>query len=83
MPIIYPLTDAAGIHHQTAVLAFAFGDGFSNVLFPTNPVLLIALGLTTVSFIKWFKWSIKIQGVVFAATSLILIIADQTIYRIS
>lgn len=80
MPVIYPLVDAIGIHHQTAVLAFAYGDGFSNVIFPTNPVLLIALGLTTVSYIKWFKWSFKIQLSILITTSILLIIADQFIY---
>lgn len=80
MPVIYPLVDALSIHHQTAVLAFAYGDGFSNVIFPTNPVLLIALGLTTVSYIKWFKWSFKIQLSLLLATSLLLIIADQFVY---
>lgn len=82
MPIIYPLVDAIGIHHQTAVLAFAYGDGFSNVIFPTNPVLLIALGLTTVSYIKWFKWSFKIQFAILVATSILLIVADNFIYAL-
>lgn len=80
MPVIYPLVDAIGISHQTAVLAFIYGDGFSNVIFPTNPVLLIALGLTTVSYMKWFKWSFKLQLTILAATSVLLIIADQFIY---
>jgi len=83
MPIIYPLADVIGIHHQTAVLAFAYGDGFSNVIFPTNPVLLIVLGLTTVSYVKWFKWSFKIQLTVLFITSLLLIFADQLIYKIT
>jgi uncharacterized ion transporter superfamily protein YfcC len=80
MPVIYPIVNALGINHQTAVLAFAYGDGFSNVIYPTNPVLLIALGLTTVSYVKWFKWSAKIQLSILAATSLLLIIADQLVY---
>ncbi len=35
--------------------------GFSNVLYPTNPVLLISLGLADVSYGKWFRWSFKFQ----------------------
>ena len=56
MPIIAPLADLVGITRQTAVQAFVFGDGFSNLLYPTNAVLLIALGIAGVSYLKWFKF---------------------------
>lgn len=82
MPTIYPLADMLNIHRQTAVLAFTFGDGFSNVLFPTNPVLLITLGLTVVSYIKWFKWSVKIQLIFLVTTALLLLFAHNVIYTI-
>lgn len=61
MPIVIPLADLLSINRQVMVLAFQFGDGFSNVLYPTNPVLLIALGLTAVSYQKWFKFTIGVQ----------------------
>ncbi len=61
MPLIAPLSDLVGITRQTSVLAFCFGDGFSNIIYPTNPVLLICLGLTVVTYPKWFKWTWKIQ----------------------
>lgn len=80
MPTIYPIADMLMIHRQTAVLAFVFGDGFSNVFFPTNPVLLITLGLTVVSYPKWFKWSAKIQLALFAVTCGLLMFAHNVIY---
>lgn len=61
MPILYPISDLSGISRLITVTAFLFGDGFSNMLFPTNAVLLLSLSLTTVSYAKWFKWSIKLQ----------------------
>jgi uncharacterized ion transporter superfamily protein YfcC len=61
MPLIAPLSDLVGITRQTSVLAFCFGDGFSNIIYPTNPVLLICLGLTVVSYTKWMKWTWKLQ----------------------
>lgn len=61
MPILTPLVDILGINRQAMVLAFQLGDGFSNVIYPTNPVLLISLGFSVVSYPRWFKWSIKIQ----------------------
>ena len=75
MPLIAPLSDLVGITRQSSVLAFCFGDGFSNVLYPTNPVLLICLGLTVVSYPKWLKWTIKLQLVVFAVSCVFLAIA--------
>ena len=61
MPLIVPLAEPFGISAQLCVMAFAFGDGFSNVLYPTNPVLLIGLGLADVDYGTWAKWSWKFQ----------------------
>jgi uncharacterized ion transporter superfamily protein YfcC len=52
MPILLPLADLVGVTRQVTVTAYCFGDGFSNLVYPTNPVLLIALGLTAVNFTK-------------------------------
>lgn len=61
IPLIIPMAQIFGISSQLCVIAFAFGDGFSNVLYPTNPALLISLGLADTSYTKWFKWSWKFQ----------------------
>ena len=61
IPLIVPMAQVFGISPQICVLAFAFGDGFSNVIYPTNPALLIGLGLADVGYGKWFKWSCKFQ----------------------
>jgi len=61
IPIISPLADLVGLTGQMAVQAFCFGDGFTNMLYPTNPLLMITLGVTVVSYPKWFKWTIGIQ----------------------
>lgn len=80
MPIVAPLADLVGITRQVAVQAYCFGDGFSNLLFPTNAVLLIALGLTVVSYPKWFKWTIKLQLIVFVITMLFIGLAVKINY---
>jgi len=61
IPLIVPMAQIFGISTQLCIVAFAFGDGFSNVLYPTNPALLISLGLADVSYGDWFKWSWKFQ----------------------
>ncbi len=72
MPLIVPVAQVFGISAQLCVVAFAFGDGFSNVFYPTNPVLLISLGLVDVSYGKWVKWSWKFQVMNLVLTCLLL-----------
>ena len=73
IPLIVPMARVFDISAQLCVLAFAFGDGFSNVFYPTNPALLISLGLADVSYGKWFKWSWKFQLLNILLTSGILL----------
>lgn len=73
MPLIVPLAEAFGISAQLCVLAFVFGDGFSNVFYPTNPVLLISIGLANVSYGTWAKWSGKFQLINLVLTSALLL----------
>ena len=73
IPLIVPMAQIFGLSTQLCVVAFAFGDGFSNVFYPTNPALLISLGLAGVSYNDWFRWSWKFQFMNLALTSAILI----------
>jgi len=56
MPLLIPLAELVGITRQSAVQAYLFGDGFSNLAYPTSAVLLICLSLTAVTYTKWLKW---------------------------
>jgi len=76
MPLIVPIADLCQLSRQLSVLAFAFGDGFSNVFYFTNPVLLISLGLAGVGYGTWAKWSVWFQTLVLVVTSLILLAAS-------
>ncbi len=80
MPLIVPIAQIFGISPQLCVLAFAFGDGFSNTFYPTNPVLLISLGLADVSYTKWVRWSLKFQIIILFLTSAILMFGMLTNY---
>ena len=73
IPLIVPLAQVFGISPQLCIVAFAFGDGFSNVFYPTNPALLISLGLADVSYAKWAKYSGVFQGFNLLLTSCILL----------
>jgi len=74
MPLIVPMAQLFGLERQLCVMAFAFGDGFSNVFYPTNAALLIALGLVGVSYGDWIKFSWKFQGLNLILTSGLLLV---------
>lgn len=74
MPLIVPVAQIFGISAQLCIVAYAFGDGFSNVFYPTNPVLLISLGLADMNYGKWAKWSGKFQLLNLLLTSAILLL---------
>ncbi|WP_448516764.1 hypothetical protein [Pseudothermotoga sp.] len=80
IPLLTPLTQLSGLSRQTMVLAWTFGDGFSNMIFPTNPVLLISLSLAGYSYVRWFKKTILLQLVVFLISCGFILIAVWTNY---
>ena len=55
MPIMAPLADLLGLSRQLSVLCFQFGDGLSNIMWPTTN-LPIACGIAGVSLAKWWKF---------------------------
>ncbi len=75
IPILAPLGDLLGITRQAVVLAFQFGDGFSNLIWPTNPMLLIAIGLARISYKDWFRWVIPMQLLLLILCGLTLLLA--------
>lgn len=74
IPLIVPMAQIFGIPAQLCIIAYAFGDGFSNVFYPTNPVLLISLGIADVDYGKWVKYSGPFQLINLIITSGILLL---------
>lgn len=60
MPIMAPFSDLIGIARQSTVLAFQFGDGFTNMITPTSGVLIGCLGIAKVPYNLWFKYIWKL-----------------------
>lgn len=56
MPIMAPFSDLIGISRQSTVLAFQFGDGFTNMITPCSGVLMAVLSVARIPYEKWFKW---------------------------
>ncbi len=75
MPIIMPISTALGLSPQLVILAYCMADGFTDVILPTNPVLLVGLSMANVSYGKWVKWTWKLQLLLLLLTISILFFA--------
>lgn len=73
MPIMAPLADLSDITRQTAVLAYQFGDGFTNMIIPTSGVTVGTLAMAKIPYERWFKWNFPMQ-IAFVLLSLILLV---------
>jgi len=56
MPIMAPFSDLIGVSRQATVVAFQFGDGFTNMITPTSGVLIAVLGVARIPYQKWVRW---------------------------
>ena len=77
MPLVAPLSDLVGITRQSIVTTFCFADGFTNLLYPTSGIMIIAIGLVGVTYGKWLKWSWKLflGEFIFSAAMMLLMVA--------
>ncbi|MEX0741105.1 MAG: TIGR00366 family protein [Pseudohongiella sp.] len=73
MPLMAPMSDLLGISRQTAVLAYQFGDGFTNMIIPTNGILMGILGIAGIPYDRWFRFLMPLMLKLFLASSAILI----------
>lgn len=74
MPILLPVCSVIGISPSLLILIYCMADGFSDIIIPTNPVLLISLSMANVSYGKWVKWTWKIQIIVLIISLLLLFV---------
>lgn len=56
MPIMAQFADLINVSRQTTVLAFQFGDGFTNMITPTSGVLIACIGVAKIPYATWVKW---------------------------
>jgi uncharacterized ion transporter superfamily protein YfcC len=75
MPIMAPLSDLIGIHRQTAVLAFQFGDGLVNLIIPTSGVTMGVLALAKIPFGRWLRFIMPLMLILFALAMAFLAMA--------
>lgn len=77
MPIMAPVADIVGVSRQTAVLAYQFGDGFSDMFWPTACAL--NCGLMGIPINKWYKFMTPLFGIM-VVLQIIFIVISAIVY---
>ena len=75
IPIMAPFSDMVGVARQAMVLAFQFGDGFTNMLTPTYGVLMASLAMARIPYGRWLRWIWKAVLVLLAVGFVLLAFA--------
>jgi uncharacterized ion transporter superfamily protein YfcC len=73
MPVMAPFSDLVNVSRQATVMAFQFGDGFTNMITPTSPVLIGALGIARIPYDKWVKWILPFMAILILLGWLLLL----------
>jgi uncharacterized ion transporter superfamily protein YfcC len=61
MPMMSQFSDLIGVSRQATVMAYQFGDGFTNMITPTSGVLLGVLSVAKIPYDKWFRWVLPLM----------------------
>ncbi|MCC5932161.1 MAG: YfcC family protein [Cyclobacteriaceae bacterium] len=75
IPLLAPIGDLTGVSRQIVVLAYQFGDGFTNMIVPTNAVLMGILGIAGIPYDKWFRFILPVMIRFWLLGSLALMVA--------
>jgi uncharacterized ion transporter superfamily protein YfcC len=81
MPIMAPISDIVGVSRQVAVLAYQMGDGFMNMIVPTNPVLMGILGICGIPYARWLRFIGPLMILLLLLGSATLAVAVMVGYR--
>ena len=73
MPIMAPLADLVGLSREVAVMAFQFGDGFSNMFWPT--AVATECGIMGIGMDKWYKFITPLFGMMFLLQAVLIVVA--------
>ncbi|MBS9776233.1 MAG: YfcC family protein [Fusobacterium sp.] len=75
LPILLPVADLIGLNRQIAILAFQFGDGFSNLMYPTVGALIAVLAYSKITFGEWMRYIYKFMVLVMLISIIALVVA--------
>ena len=75
MPIMSPLATLTGVPQQSAVLAYQFGDGFTNMIIPTNALVMGALVLGRIPYSAWVRFVGPLLLKIFVLATVFLVLS--------
>ncbi|MEM1080312.1 MAG: AbgT family transporter [Pseudomonadota bacterium] len=81
MPLMTPIGDLVGMERQVSVLAYHFGDGFVNLVAPTNPVLMGILGLAGIPYLRWLKFIVPLLLKLLLLAAVCIVVAVRIGYQ--
>lgn len=75
MPIMSPIATLTGVPQQVAVLAYQFGDGFTNMVVPTSALVMGTLALGKIPYGRWVRFIMPLLARLFLVAMMFLILA--------
>lgn len=81
MPIMVPVSDVVGLNRQTAVLAYQYGDGITNMIIPTGAVTIGILAAAGVPYTTWIRFIMPLMYKIYAVMALSLAVAVWIDYK--
>ncbi len=76
LPILVPVADLAGVTRQVVVLATQWGDGITNVIFPTSGYFMATLVMARVGLVRWIRYYLPLFGIILLVATSGLVIAQ-------
>jgi uncharacterized ion transporter superfamily protein YfcC len=75
LPTMLPISDIVGLNRQIAILAYQFGDGITNLFYPTVGCLIGFLEFSKIPFKKWIRYIMPLVGILFMINVILLTLA--------
>ena len=76
LPILVPVADLAGVTRQVVVLATQWGDGITNVIFPTSGYFMATLVMARVGLLRWIRYYLPLFGIILLVATGGLVVAQ-------
>jgi uncharacterized ion transporter superfamily protein YfcC len=80
IPILWPIGQLSGLHGNSVVLAYLFGNGLMATVSPTSGLMLAMLAMAKVPYGQWVRFMLPLALVLMVVATLFLLVATQIGY---
>ena len=74
LPLLVPLSDLIGLSRQVTVLAYQYGAGLGNLLWPTNGALMAMLAASGVRYEDWLRFTLPLFAILAGLSGVAIIV---------